>query len=155
MKNTSGYEINLSSWKLRDQLGTTFIIPEDTVILSNKSIVLSQKRTRLSPLSGVSLFTPTGVFATSWSPPAPKIYKTTSSVKKELSEPEGEVLGVTDTILPVAEASEVNEDGASAKSDRGLIYTLLFVILVLISVIGVMLLRKNEKPVEEYELIAE
>lgn len=154
--NSSGNEIDVSLWKLRDSFGNTFIIPEDTVVLPNKTMVLSQKRTRLSPGNGVALLTPTGVFASSWSNLPDKIVRTaSSSAKKDNEDMDGEVLGVLDVVTPTVSAATIEPAREEDAGQQGLIYTLIFIILVLLSVIAVMMLRKSEKPVEEYELIDE
>jgi hypothetical protein len=157
MKNSSANEIDISGWKLKDATGKSFDIPEDTVVLPGKSITLGTKRTKLSPQGGVSLLTPTGVLAVAWSPVAVKVQRVASaSAKKEvIAEPVGEVLGTTDALIQTVEAEEPDSIEGQERGQQGLIYTLLFIILALISVIAVMFLQKSEKPVNEYELIDE
>lgn len=61
LKNISSQEIDLSNWKLKDNLGKEFIIPSGTFIAANKVLVLNSKRTRINPIN-VTLLSPSGSF---------------------------------------------------------------------------------------------
>lgn len=157
LKNTSGNSIDLSGWQLRDSVGAKFIIPDDTEVLPGKTIVFTKTVTKLNPLAGVNVYTPTGTLGAGSNQSVVTNYSTsttkTSSVKKPTaavveSIDEGEVLGTDDLNV----ASVV--DGAKGRSNT-MVWILSFVILVMASIIAVMYLRKEDRTEEGYELIDE
>lgn len=157
VKNTSGNLIDISGWQLRDITGNNFIIPDDTHLQANTTIVFSRKVTKLNGAPGVQIFTPTNTLASSGGVQAPtKTYSKTSSVSalpeptERSDETNGEVLGVENL------DSEVEEVIKGKNTNQGLVWMLLFVILVLIAVIAVLFLRKVETTDDSgYELIDE
>lgn len=155
IKNTSGNSIDLSLWQLRDGSGKNFIIPEDTHLQSNKTIVFSNRITKLNFSTGVSLFTPTNSLASSGggNTVARKINPGSTSVVSKTPSTEsassGEVLGVEDADVVLVE--EVKE----SDTNQGLVWILLFIILILVTIIVVFLIRKEERTDTGYELVDE
>ncbi len=151
LKNTSGNVLDLTGWQLRDTLGKSFIFPESTKIAANKTTVFPVKVTNLNTSSGVNIFTPTNsLVGTSIVAKSYSGNSKSTSVKK-VEEPileAGVVLGATDTALD-SEKSETNESG------QGLVWILAFIVLLLVAVIVVMFLRREEVSEDAYELIDE
>lgn len=154
LKNMSGSPIDLSGWQLRDNFGKSFIFPDGTKIIAGKTSVFPARVTKLNTNSGVNIFTPTNSLAATNI--ATKNYFGSRSSAKEAEDPiasigekDGEVLGAT-----VVEPSE--EKPATKERGNGMVWILAFVILILVAVIAVMFLRKDEKTEEGgYELIDE
>ncbi len=153
VKNSSGNLLDISGWQLKDALGSAFIIPGDTFLAPNKTIAFSAKVTKLNSFSGINIYTPTGALASAGqvnnsSSPVAK----TSSVKKKPVEPvaaeatTGEVLGVQ---------TKLDESSVEKDKSHTFVYILAFAGLVIVAVIAVMFLRKEEKTDDGYELIEE
>lgn len=152
IKNSSAGNIDMSEWVLTDSMGRKFVMPIGTESLAGKTNVFSRKAIKIDALLGVTLSTSTGAFvASSITPKAtPKLF-TSSKNSIKPKEAEGDVLG----IATVASSSEViSEEPVKEKDPNSLVWILLFVILVLLSVIAVMFLKREEKK-EEYLLIDE
>lgn len=158
VKNTSENSIDISGWQLRDTTGNNFFIPDDTRLQANTTIVFSRKITKLNPVAGVHVFTPTNTLASSGVIQAStKTYSKTSGVSSATAstlvsdKTNGEVLGVENLDAPVSE-----ETTQGKNTNQGLVWVLLFIILVLIAVIAVLFLRKVETTDDSgYELIDE
>ena len=164
LKNVSSSTVDLTDWILKDVNGDTFIFPSGSMILSNKTIVLQNRATRLKPFSGVYLMTPDKNIISSWffkdtfyssiniKKTQKSVYEEDDKSNEQEQENNGEVLG------SFSVNEEVDED-YKEKTNSKLVYILVFIIMVLVTIVGVLLLqvRKDvkEKEEEEYELIEE
>lgn len=152
--NVSSARIDLSGWHLMDGVGKTFEIPIHTFIAPGKTLVFSGKVTGLSAASSASILTPSkavvhSLFETSHAPQYLESRTSISFEKDNGVEDAGEVLGAS------TEDADTESD-QKGKNTPGIIWVLLFIILILIAVIAVMLLRRGEKDSEEeYELLDE
>lgn len=161
IKNASSREIDLSRWRLRDPFGSMWVVPDDTKILAGKTFTFSKKATRLSPLSGVDMFTPGEVLVASFAPKSivsatkasaaimdvPYKEKTVTLPRKT----DGQVLGASQTPL---DAKESQKD----KNPHTIVWILAFVILVLVAVVAALLLKREEKrqaEEDEFQLLDE
>lgn len=152
IKNSSASSVNISGWTLTDANGRKFKLPLGSAILAGKSVIYSQKLTRLMSESGVTLTNPSGGFvATSLLPKTVLRSSSAPSKKIENINPEGAVLGAS-VALASQESSEVVE--TKNKDQNGLVFVLIFIILILVSIIAVLFLKKEEQK-EGYVLIDE
>ena len=151
LKNTSGSSIDLSGWQIRDTSGKIFLVPNDTHLAAGKTVVFSNKVTKLNTFGSIDILTPTNTSVFSWPVKMAYVGSVSKSVKiekkEEITTPPGEVLGVGDSL----------EDKSKENSNsNGTVWILLFIILILLAVIAVMFLRKVEKTEEDsYELLDE
>lgn len=156
MKNTSSTAVDISGWRLTDSGGRVFIIPEASTILAGATIAYPQKVTRLSPFTGVTLATESGMIVTS--SPVPKrsfVTSVSNAAVMKKSEPlAGEVLGAS-AEAATSQVAEISTPTSVVKKDpNSVVWVLLLIILVLVAVIAMLLLRKEERS-NEYLLIEE
>lgn len=156
MKNISSTAVDISGWSLTDSGGRAFIIPEASTILAGATIAYPQKVTRLSPFTGVTLATESGMVVAS--SPVPKrsfVASVSNAAVTKKSEPlVGGVLGAS-TEASTSEGAGVSTPTSVVKKDPNIVvWVLLLIILVLVAVIAMLLLRKEERN-NEYLLIEE
>lgn len=163
LKNTTSGEIDLSKWILKDNLGNTFNIPEDTFISGNKSLVLNSKRTRFGNLTNaVSLFSPSGAYVS-----GKNKFETNEISTSQKSSSSYKVSSVKTTSFKNEEVEEnetinLNEKlganvSSSLKQKQPSVWMIAFVLLLVLASIGVYFIyRREEKKqdsTDEFELI--
>ena len=161
IKNSSSREIDLSDWRIKDSLGGSWLVPEDTKLLAGKSFTFSKRATRLNAVNGVSIYTPASVLVAEFAikPVVAKTISKSPSTNKAVSYKEktvtlpkkddGEVLGAA------ALAADTEATTKKDKNPNALVWVFAFVILILVAIVAVLLLKKDDKTDDEYELIDE
>lgn len=150
MKNLSSSTVDISKWVLKSDSVRLFEIPEGSVVLGGKTVVFDSDMTHFNSGDNITLLTPTGAYVASSIPTKPVLIKKASmeSEEKELS---GEVLGAATALSSGIPASQIAE---TKEKPETLVWVLLFIILVLVSVIAVLFLKREEHK-EEYLLLDE
>ncbi|HXK35307.1 MAG TPA: hypothetical protein VJ103_02285, partial [Candidatus Paceibacterota bacterium] len=159
LSNKSAKEVNLSSFIL-GQDGKFFYIPQNTIILANKKMIIPAKITGFAGVNPAALFFPTGERAFLWPPPqvitpvlpppAKKPIATAVSNKIEEDPPQ-----ILKTPPETAEAEDLLEAGA-AKSGFAFNKNWLWILgvagLVVLGLAAIFLL-KEDKDDEDFTLV--
>jgi uncharacterized membrane protein YgcG len=157
LTNASSREMDLSSFVL-SQNDRHFYIPNNTIILPNKKIVLPARITGFLDASPVALFYPNQEIASIWPnpkvlppPPPPPSLPTVASVAKESPPPPpAEIQFVPETSPPNLLAAGVSQSGFNF----GKIWLWLLGALGLAGLgVAVVLLMKDDKDDEEFTLL--
>lgn len=152
IKNTSSEKLDLSLWQIRNFSGETFTIPKDTLLAPSKTIVFSPKVTKIYFSGQASILSPVGVesfvYGANKNPVKYSYSKAASASSKEVSKEKdsGDVLGAA----TVAEEPAPIEEKPKEKN-HSFIFILSFILLVGLSAVAIIFLRKNENTNEEKE----
>ena len=155
LENKSSYEMSISGWILRGNVHS-FMIPEGTVILSNKKLKLSPRITGFdfNDLSSISIIDTSGqVFATYPNIIKPVVkYSTNKNEVKNIVKSDIVESNQIDSLANSPDVINLNDLGASAGgvenglNNKTLIYLGLAGIII-IGIISIILIkRKNEIP---------
>jgi hypothetical protein len=124
--NSSGYEMDISSWVLRVG-GKNFVIPKNTYIVSKQKIVFVSATTGLDfNISDTSLLYPNGEVASKYllpvkspviqkSVPVPSVKSTSNKNQGVVVEPKPEFAGEQASVVESFDQSEKTDEGISSK----------------------------------------
>jgi hypothetical protein len=162
LRNTTGQEIDLSGWILRDNLGNSFTIPSDTYILPSRTVTFNPKQTKLNTIN-VTLLNPMNKFVSfrekfpSTSPvkssntiTTSKAPVSTASTTQAINDNETKQEDITLNDLYTANVSKIKQKGPP-------LWIVIFVVMIVgVSALVYFLYRKDikeEDSTDDFELL--
>lgn len=157
LKNESSKEVNLDSWVLKNEKGQIFVIPRGTIILPNKTLILSAKRTGMNGVTA-NIFNPSGDMIMNIAPVSGQrsSYNKIVSSSKVTSSQKTTQEKTIDKAIDLNEKMEANTLSAQTKRQPINIWVAVFFFIVIVSSVVVFLVfRKREENITEegFELI--